>query len=64
MLSSEFNAEMGAMIRSLESQVRAHPELLNSDEHDVLYALDRLLVTIVSCRILMQERILDKDRPR
>lgn len=62
MLSSEFSTEMGTMIRALESQVRQHPELLNRDEKDVLADMDRLLVTIISCRILMQQRILDKDK--
>lgn len=54
MLSSEFTAELGAFIRSLESQIRQHPELRSSDKHDVIDDLDRAIVSLIAVRMKLK----------
>lgn len=51
MLSHEFITELGAFIRSLESQIRQHPELRSSDEHDVTDDLDQAIVALIAVRM-------------
>lgn len=54
MLSSEFSAEMGALIRSLETKVRLEPELANADERDALDQLERAIVALVGVYLSMK----------
>jgi hypothetical protein len=54
MLSHEFTNELGALVRSLESQIRQHPELRSSDEHDVIDDLDRAIVSLIAVRMKLK----------
>lgn len=51
MLSTEFIAELGGFIRSLEAQIRLHPELRTSDKEDVLDDLDQAIVSLIAVRM-------------
>lgn len=56
MLSSEFNAELGTIIRSLEAQVRQHPQLMHqADERDVLEHIEQAIVSLVAWHIKIRE---------
>lgn len=52
MLSSEFNQELGAIVRRLEAQVRQHPELTaQADQDDVLEKIEQAIVALVAWHI-------------
>lgn len=51
MYSHEFIAELGGFIRSLEAQIRMHPELRSSDKEDVLDDLDQAIVALIAVRM-------------
>lgn len=61
MLSSEFNAELGTMIRRLEAQVRQHPQLMHqADQADVLEHIEQAIVSLVAWHIrIRQDRARD-----
>lgn len=46
MLSSEFNQEVGALIRSLERRVRNDQTLLLADGEDLLHEIEDALVVL------------------
>lgn len=56
MLSSEFSAEMGALIRSLETKIRLEPELAQADERDALDQLERAIVALVGVYLSIKQR--------
>lgn len=51
MYSHEFIAELGGFIRSLEAQIRQHPELRVSDAPDAIEELDRAIVALIAVRM-------------
>lgn len=51
MYSHEFMAELGAFIRSLEAQIRQHPELRTAEAPDVLDDLDQAIVSLIAVRM-------------
>lgn len=57
MLSPEFMSELGALVRSLESQIRQRPELAHSDEQDVLVNLDRAIVSLIAVRVQLERSL-------
>ena len=57
MLSNEFITELGAFVRSLEAQIRQHPELRASDERDVLDDLDRAIVSLIAVRMKLRRSL-------
>lgn len=54
MLSSDFSNELGALLRSLEAQVRFHPEVMHEEYLDTLDHIDRAIVSLVAIRIRMK----------
>lgn len=61
MLSSEFNQEMGALIRSLEAKVRTVPEHSGQVDrppyqirNNVLDDIDAAIVDLIALRLKMQ----------
>lgn len=62
MLTSEFNTEMGAFIRSVESQVRQDPSLIHSDPKDALAELDRLIARLVAIRLALKQQASDPPK--
>lgn len=56
MLTSEFNTEMGALIRSLESKVRLEPTLSHPDggAEDALDQIDRAIISLIAIRLRLQ----------
>jgi hypothetical protein len=59
-LSNELTTELAALIRSLESQVRAHPNLRSSDETDVLEHIDQAIVALVVVRMKLRAALQQK----
>jgi hypothetical protein len=57
MLSNEFITELGAFIRSLEAQIRQHPELRSSDKHDVIDDLDQAIVSLIAVRMKLKRSL-------
>lgn len=57
MLSTEFITELGAFIRSLESEIRQQPELRSSDEQDVIGNLDRAIVSLIAVRMKLKRSL-------
>lgn len=53
MLTSEFNQEMGSLLRSLEQRVRTEPELtVSSDpQQDALDHIERAIIALVQLHI-------------
>lgn len=60
MLSTEFTNELGALVRSLEAQIRFHPELKTSDEHDIIDDLDQAIVALIAVRMKLRRSFLEK----
>jgi hypothetical protein len=60
MLSPEFTTEIGALVRALESQVRQHPNLRSSDEHDVLEDIDQAIVALIAVRMKLRTSLMDR----
>lgn len=57
MLTSEFNTEMGALIRSLESKVRLDPTLSHPDgAEDALDQIDRAIISLIAIRLELTRR--------
>jgi hypothetical protein len=54
MLSNELTTELAALIRSLEAQVRQHPNLRASDEHDVIENIDQAIVALIAVRMKLR----------
>ena len=54
MLSNELIQELGALIRSLEAQIRQHPELRSADERDVLEYLDQAIIALIAVRMKLR----------
>lgn len=59
MYSREFMSELGAFIRSLEAQIRQHPELVHSDEKDVIEDLDRAIIALIATRMKVWRSLQD-----
>ena len=57
MLSSEFNQEMGALIRRLEKRVNLEPELRarGGDADDPLVHLERTIVSLIVLYLDLQQ---------
>ena len=60
MLSNELAQELGALIRSLEGQVRQHPNLRASDEQDVIEHIDQAIVALVAVRMKLRTALTEK----
>ena len=60
MLSNELTNELGALIRSLEAQIRQHPNLRASDEQDVLEHIDQAIVALVVVRMKLRTALQQK----
>lgn len=56
MLSSEFNNEMGTLLRSLERRVQAEAEVRHGDKTDALDHIERAIVTLVALHIQLRRR--------
>lgn len=56
MLTSEFNEEMGSLIRSLQQKVQTEPSHLRADERDALDYLERAIVALVAMHIQLRRR--------
>lgn len=59
MLTSEFNAEMGALLRSLSTRVLMEPALTNAfplDVQESIEHIDRAIVSLVAVRFALQGR--------
>lgn len=55
MLSSDFNNELGALLRSLESQIRRHPSIIHSDNEDVLDHLRDAIVALTAVYLSLRD---------
>lgn len=59
MLSSEFNQELGALIRSLEQKVRTEPQTWSNDPlvlgASVQDNLDRAIINLIALRLSLNE---------
>lgn len=60
MLSSELTTELAALIRSLEAQIRQHPELRKSNDKDVIDYLDQAIVALVAVRMTLRTSLEQK----
>lgn len=57
MLSSEFNAELGSLIRSLEQKVRDEPTVRGDGHYRTpLDHLDRAIISLIAQRIALSRR--------
>lgn len=56
MLSSEFNNEMGTLLRSLERRVQTEVEVRHGDKTDALDHIERAIVTLVALHIQLRRR--------
>lgn len=54
MLSTDFQAEMGALIRSLANRIVVEPELRAVDADLVLDEIDRAIIRLVGLRLSLQ----------
>ena len=54
MLSNELANELASLIRSLEAQIRQHPNLRASDEQDVIEHIDQAIVALVAVRMKLR----------
>lgn len=57
MLSHEFAVELGAFVRSLEAQIRQHPELRAAAEQDVVDLLDQAIVSLIAVRMKIKRSL-------
>ena len=56
MLSSEFNNEMGALLRSLERRVSTEVSTRHGDMTDALDHIERAIITLVALHIQLRRR--------
>lgn len=56
MLSSEFNDEMGALVRSLQGKVIQEPKVQYATEREVLDHIERAIVGLVGLHIQIRRR--------
>ena len=54
MLTSEFNQELGALIRRLEAQIRTNPGLRHDD--DPLTRIEQAIVTLCAMHIALSQQ--------
>lgn len=52
MLSSEFQQEMGALVRSLSQRVRTDPDVRDGDPVE---AIDAAIITLIELRLSLQK---------
>jgi hypothetical protein len=55
MLSSEFNVEMGALIRRLESRVRLEPKRRGTTPDDPLEKIEQAIVSLIALYFELQK---------
>lgn len=55
MLTSDFNNEIGALLRALGARTRQHPNLIHSDEQDALDHLKDAIIALVAVYLSMRD---------
>lgn len=56
MLSSEFNQEIGALLRAIEARTRQHPNLIHADEREALDRLKDAIIALVAVYISLRDQ--------
>lgn len=56
MLSSEFNNEMGSLLRSLAQRVATEPAVRHGETRDALEHIERAIITLVNLHIQLRSR--------
>lgn len=61
-LSSDFNIELGALIRALEAKIRNEPGLIHEGPLDTLDHIDRAIISLVAWRIHLKRLATETEK--